>query len=161
MSKKHCTFVNFQRSFIVKHDTLNNSLWLQKFINKLMTQGKKFIIDKYLEIAFIGLKFSFKKLPVGMLAEQIKKFRPVLSFVLKRMGRKYNPITIPINYRRQYILSLTYIVKYVKSMTNRMFTDRLKESLENIFGSVRNIITRNVASDVQHLSEARFYTHLR
>jgi ribosomal protein S7 len=77
------------------------------------------------------------------------------------MGRKYNPIPIPIHYRRQYILSLMYIAKYTKSMVNRNFDDRIAEAFENIFTSNRNFITKNIADDVKYLSEARFYSHLR
>ena len=84
-----------------------------------------------------------------------------MSFVLKRMGRKYNPIPIPIHYRRQYILSISSMVKYTKSMVNRNFEDRIVESLENIFTSNRNFITKKIADEIKYLSEARFYSHLR
>lgn len=126
-----------------------------------MTQGKKYLIDKYLELAFIKLKLKFKKLPIGLFAESVKKFRPVLSVVLKRMGRKYNPIPVPIQYRRQHILSISYIVTCIKTTNSRNFDDSIVSSLENIFGTNRNAITKAIASHVKYLTEARFYTHLR
>jgi len=161
MAQRYKSFTYYQRSFNLKRDTYNNSLWLYKFINKLMSCGKKHVIDKYTDFVFIQLKFSYKRLPVTMLSEQIKKFKPVLSFVWKRMGRKHNPVPIPIHYRRQYILSLSYIIKYIKTITQRNFVDQLRVSLESIFGSIRNTITRLFASDVLYLAEARFYSHLR
>src|SRR4051812_46718444 len=106
-----------------------------------MLQGKRYLVDKYMEIAFINLKFKVKKSPGVLFAEHVQKFRPVISYVLKRKGRKYHPVPIPIPSRRQYILALRYLVKYTKSMVNRNFEDRLFESLENIFASKRNFIT--------------------
>jgi len=77
------------------------------------------------------------------------------------MGRKYNPIPIPIQYRRQYILSLSYITEYTKSMLNRNFVDRIEKSLQNIFQAPRNVVTKNVSDSVRQLTESRFFTHFR
>lgn len=126
-----------------------------------MVSGKKYLIDKHLEEAFIKLKFNFKKLPIGLFAEHVKNFRPVLSVALKRMGRKYNPVPIPIQYRRQYIISLTNIVIYTKTIGSRNFSKCIEEALEAIFESKRNTITKAIAAYAKFLAEARFYTHLR
>ena len=123
--------------------------------------GKKALIDKLTNVAFIRLKFKLRKLPGYLLLEQIQKFKPVLSYVRKRMGRKFNPIPIPIHYKRQYILSIRYVSNFVKNASDRRFIDRLVSALGVLFETKRNFITRLVATDIKNLAEARFYSHLR
>src|SRR4051812_16864131 len=98
-----------------------------------MLQGKKFMVETYINITFTYLKFKFRKLPGGLLLEQIHKFRPVLSYVRKRMGRKANPIPVPIRHKRQYLLSIKYIINFVHSVIDRNFDDRLIFALETLF----------------------------
>jgi len=126
-----------------------------------MSKGRKFLVEKYINIAFIHLKFKVRKLPGSLLLEQIEKFRPVLSFVRKRMGRRLNPVPIPVRYKRQYILSIQYIVNFVKSIAARNFEDNLISALGNLFETKRNVVTRAFATDVKYLADARFYSHLR
>jgi len=126
-----------------------------------MVQGKKFMIEAYINSTFKYLKFKFRKLPGPLLLEQIQKFRPVLSFVRKRMGRRHNPIPIPIRYRRQYLLSIKYIIKFIENVVDKNFDDRLITALSTLFETKRNYVTRAIATDVNFLSEARFYSHLR
>jgi len=126
-----------------------------------MNSGKKYLIEKIFNVAFIKLKFKMHKLPGCVILDQIQKFRPVLSYINKRMGRKYNPVPIPINYRRQYIISLRYLTNYIKSIVYRTFNDQLTFSINTLVEVKRNLITRAVATDIKYLAEARFYSHLR
>jgi len=126
-----------------------------------MLKGKKFIIENYLNSAFIALKFKFQKLPGVLLLDQIKKFRPVMSFIRKRMGRRHNPIPFPIRYRRQYLLSIKHVTQFIRNATDRNFDNRLISTLSTLFETARNSITRTIATDVKFLAEARFFSHLR
>lgn len=158
--KKHTRLLN-NLAFIWNRDILYNSVWVNKYIAKLMLQGKKHLVEKYVNLAFTTLKFSFKKIPSLMLIEKIVQFRPLLSFVNKRMGRKFNPIPIPIKERRQFVLSLNYIVKFTKSMTNRNFDAKIISALSEIFGSKKNHITKKISEDIKYLTDARVFLHFR
>jgi len=68
-----------------------------------------------------------------MLFYQIEKFRPIFSFVNKRMGRKFNPVPMPIKERRQLVLSLNYITKYIKTIVHRDLDQRIFIGLSELF----------------------------
>jgi len=96
-----------------------------------------------------------------MLFFQIEKFRPILSFVNKRMGRKFNAIPIPIKERRQLVLSLNYITKYIKAVIHRDLDSRICAGLTDLFTTKKNAITRKIADDVKYLVDSRIYINLR
>jgi ribosomal protein S7 len=77
------------------------------------------------------------------------------------MGRKFNAIPMPIRERRQLILSLTYITKYIKAVVHRDLDTRIFIGLSELFTTKKNAITRKVAEAVKHLADSRIYMHLR
>ena len=77
------------------------------------------------------------------------------------MGRKFNSIPMPVKGRRQYILSLNYIVNYIKQIAHRDLDKRIFLGLSELCTTKKNALTRKVAEDVKHLSDSRIYAHLR
>lgn len=161
MPQKKKTRFLYTMAFLYNEDIFYDSYWINKYTSKLMLQGKKHLAEKYLQLAFAELKFTFKKMPGYLLLDKINQFRPVLSYVNKRMGRKYNPIPMPIKQRRQYILSLNYIIKYTKSVIHRNFDDRITSALAELFSSKKNYITKKIAEDIKHLTDARIFLNYR
>lgn len=84
-----------------------------------------------------------------------------MSFTNKRMGRKFNPVPMPIKERRQLILSLNHITKYIKTIVHRDLDTRIFIGLSELFTKKKNPITRKIAEDVKHLADSRIYLYLR
>lgn len=161
MAKKKKTLILYTKAFLSKTEIFSDSYWVRKFISKFMLQGQKSLAEKYIYLAFIKLKKEFKTLPWKLLFAQIEKFRPIMSFVNKRMGRKFNSVPIPIKDRRQLILSLKYITKYIKTIVNRDLDEKIFIGLSELFTTKKNPITRKVAEDVKHIADSRIYVHFR
>ena len=161
MSRKKKTLVLYKKAFLSKTDIFSKSYWIRKFISKFMLQGQRTLAEKYVYLAFLELKKQFKREPWGMLFFQIEKFRPLISFINKRMGRKFNPIPMPIKERRQLILSLNYITKYIKTIVHRDLDTRIFSGLTELFTMKRNAITRKIAEDVKYLADSRIHLHFR
>jgi ribosomal protein S7 len=130
-------------------------------LSKLILKGKKHLVERHSNKAFIALKFIFKKLPATLLLKNFLKFRPVLTYANKRMGRRYNPVPLPINERRQHILALRYLAKDTMSASQKKFNERIQQTFNQIFSSDKNQVTRKFAADIKHLTESRVYLHYR
>lgn len=161
MSQKIKTQEKFDLIFILKRDILYNSMWVNKFAGKLIKQGKKHLIEKSVNKAFTELKFTFKKLPGFLLVKKIVELRPLLTYVNKRLGRKYHSVPFPIKERRQQILSLNAIVKLIKNFDNHKLNGKIISILSNIFGSKKSYIVKQISDDVKHLTDSRIYLYLR
>jgi ribosomal protein S7 len=161
MPRKKKTLRLYTQAFLQQQDLFHETLWINKFFCKLMLQGKKHLVEKYVNAGLVNIKFFLKKQPGLLLLEQIIRFRPLITFVKKRMGRKFNAIPLPVKERRQYLLSLNYIANYIKTISHRDFDQRIFLGLSELFTTKKNALTRKVAEDIKHLAESRIYLHLR
>ena len=126
-----------------------------------MFQGKKHLVENHVRKGFIALKFVTKKLPGFLVLKAQNKFRPIISFVKKRMGRKFNSVPIPITKRRQFILALSSVASYIKNFQARNFSIKIKEGVKELHLTKRNVLTKKIGDLVKHLVESRIYLHLR
>jgi ribosomal protein S7 len=71
-----------------------------------MKQGKKTIAEKAIMIAFYKVKKSIYKKPVLLLLDLMLRLKPLLSIMIRRKGKQYIDLPIPLTPKQQLMLSL-------------------------------------------------------
>lgn len=114
-------------------DPLYQSYWYSKFINKLMLNGKKHLSEKLVSKILLNLKLKYNVQPIFLILTIITKLKPILGIIQKRLGKEWKPVPIPINPRKQLIISLKWITNQIKRETQSTLILRTLKTFQKFF----------------------------
>jgi ribosomal protein S7 len=148
---------NIKKSYIkrVQIDPLYNSLWYSKFQNNLMLSGKKALLEKIFSQLFLRIKKEYKRSPVWLLFKLLIKNRPVMGLIKKRIRNKFIEIPCPIETRRQVIISLKWLIGYIKIYPAFNLEERLWGVFIESFRKKKTALTRRVQLHQEKLFKNR------
>lgn len=109
----------------VKPDPVYHSFWYSKCQNKLMLNGKKYLISKCFFQTTILLKKRWNQAPVYLLFKILMKIRPLLGIIKKRKRDKFLDVPSPIDARRKIILALKWFISYIRTYPARHLEERI------------------------------------
>lgn len=127
--KRRIRTLKIQRS----RDVLYSSVWVQKLTNKLMKAGKKTQAERIM-LTFVT-KLNQISQGKGSLVfhEVIEMLRPTLSIVLRRKGRRYYQVPVPIPTVRQRVIAFRWLIETLKENPQRKASDVLLEEFIGIY----------------------------
>lgn len=96
MAKKISSKAKTREALFEGTELYTDSLWLHKIMTRRLKAGRAYLLERYIDNAFIQLKVQLKKLPEGLLLKRLSERLPVLSTIQKRMGKRFNPVPMPI-----------------------------------------------------------------
>lgn len=142
MSNKRKTL---KKSWIVisKPEVFSQSFWMMKLINKFMSQGKKFKVEKSILNAFADFKREyFGSQPFLILFRYLIHYRPLLGFSKIRISRQFKQIPVPLSPRRQIIVSFNWFVRALRSLMTGHLEHRFYQELKNIRNNHKTALKR-------------------
>jgi ribosomal protein S7 len=71
-----------------------------------MKQGKKTIAEKAVMMAFYKVKKNVYKKPVLLLLNLMLRLKPILSIIIRRKGKQFIDLPIPLTPKQQLMFSL-------------------------------------------------------
>ena len=111
-------------------DPVYNDLVVTKFVNNLMTSGKKSISErifyKSLEIAATKSKENDG---LAVFKKALENVAPVLEVKSKRIGGATYQVPVEISKNRKIALAMRWIIQYSKSRKGKTMADRLAAEL--------------------------------
>ncbi len=111
-------------------DPVYNDLVVTKFVNNLMTSGKKSISErifyKSLEIAATKSKENDG---LAVFKKALENVAPVLEVKSKRIGGATYQVPVEISKNRKMALAMRWIIQYSKSRKGQTMADRLAAEL--------------------------------
>jgi ribosomal protein S7 len=114
-------------------DPLYKSYWYSKFLNKLMLDGKKHVIEKTISKVFLKFKLKYKVKPTMMLFVILLRLRPLVGFIPKRLGGNWKQIPVPIEARRQVVFALKWLISHIKLENEFNLHNRVLSTFYTIF----------------------------
>jgi len=107
---------NIKKSMIrrVTLDPLYKSYWYSKFLNKLMLNGKKHVIEKIMSHVWYNFKLKYNAKPIVILFVSIIRLKPLLGTITKRVGKIWKSVPVPLEPRRQLVIALKWLVSQIK-----------------------------------------------
>lgn len=114
----------------LKPDVRYNSLLVSKFINSIMTNGKKSICTK---IVYDAMDIVSKRVkdhtPLEVFEQAIQRCKPNVEVRSKRVGGSNYQVPMPVTSKRQRSLALRWIRQAIRGKKGRPICERLAQEL--------------------------------
>ena len=102
---------------------------LAKFINHIMSDGKKSIAEKMVYGSFDIIKDKSKKNPLEIFKRALDNVRPAVEVKSRRVGGATYQIPVEVRSDRSAALAMRWIVDFARKRSEKGFTARLAGEL--------------------------------
>ena len=142
-------------------DPVYGDLIVAKFINNLMSDGKKSLAEKifYKSIEKIQLQAKVDN-GIDFFKKAIDNVAPVLEVKSKRIGGATYQVPIEISERRRTALAMRWIISYAQSRKGQTMADRLAAELIAAANNDGSSVKKK--EDTHRMAEAnKAFSHFR
>ncbi len=116
-------------------DAKYGDIIVSRFINRLMDDGKKSVVEKAVYEAFDELEKKFKKSPIQIFNEALENVTPKVEVRSRRIGGATYQIPVEVPARRGSALALKWLKTAIGNMKGKGLSNKVQfvimESLEN------------------------------
>ncbi len=106
-------------------DPKYDSLILSKFINFVMSHGKKTASEKIIYTALDQIKNKTKEDPLKIFNDAINNIRPNLEVRSRRVGGATYQVPVEVKTKRSQTLALRWLLEATKKRKNKTMADKL------------------------------------
>jgi small subunit ribosomal protein S7 len=146
------------KKHIILPDTVFNNQMVAKFINCVMSCGKKTIARKNVYGAFEILKEKTKKDPIEVFELAINNASPLLEVKPKRVGGATYQVPREVKGERKLTLAIRWILQAARSKKGQPFKEKLAEEIINAANNEGFAIRKK--EDTHRMAEAnRAFAH--
>ncbi len=147
----------------VEGDVKYNSLEVAKLINRAMKDGKKVAAEKqvYAALDIVAEKTGQKALDVLMTA--LSNIKPKTEVRSRRIGGAAYQVPMPVSPRRQFSISIRWLVEYSNSKSNseyHTYAEKLAAEIMDAYNNAGASIKKR--DDVHRMADAnKAFAHFR
>jgi small subunit ribosomal protein S7 len=146
------------KKHIILPDTVFNNQMVAKFINCVMSCGKKTIARKNVYGAFEILKEKTKKDPLEVFDLAIRNASPLLEVKPKRVGGATYQVPREVKGDRKLTLAIRWILQAARSKKGQPFKEKLAEEIINAANNTGFAVRKK--DDTHRMAEAnRAFAH--
>ena len=108
---------------------------VSRFVNRLMNDGKKSVVEKAIYDAFNDLEKKLKRSPIDIFKEAIEVITPKIEVRSRRIGGATYQIPVEVSSRRGSALALKWLKISIENIKGRKLSNKvvsvILDSLEN------------------------------
>ena len=136
------------------------SVKLAKFVNVIMTRGKRSLAERVVYGALDQASSRRSLDPIQMLESALERVQPAVEVKSRRVGGATYQVPVEVRAARQMALAMRWIVDAARKRSEKSMTDRLAgELLEAVDGRGSAVKKRE---DVHRMAEAnKAFSHYR
>lgn len=116
-------------------DAKYNEVIISRFINRLMNDGKKSVVEKSLYDAFNNIEKKLGRPPIDVFKEALENVTPKIEVRSRRIGGATYQIPVEVPSRRGSALALKWLKTAITKVSGRNLSSKIYtviiESLEN------------------------------
>jgi small subunit ribosomal protein S7 len=116
-------------------DAKYNDIVVSRFVNRLMNDGKKSVVEKAVYSAFDDLEKKLKRTPIEIFKEAIENITPKVEVRSRRIGGATYQIPVEVSPRRGSALALKWLKIAIENINGKDLSSKvvfvILESLEN------------------------------
>lgn len=140
-------------------DRKYKSVLVQRFINKVMLDGKKTVAERLVYSAMETAGTKVKKDPLEVFETALKNISPILEVKSRRVGGATYQIPFEVKGTRQTHLGLMWLVTSVRTKSGKAFEVLLADEILNAYNNTGDAIKKR--EDTHKMAEAnRAFAHL-
>ena len=136
----------------INPDPKFNDLQISKFMNYLLTDGKKGIAEKILYDAFDIVQDKSKKDPIDIFKKALNNASPHVEVKSKRIGGATYQVPIEVPSRRQFYLASQLIIESAKKRSGSSMSNRLAGEILSASNNEGSAIKKK--EDTHRMAEA-------
>ena len=110
-------------------DPKYSSLKVAKFMNQIMTSGKKSLAENIVYGAFKEIEDKLKKEPLEVFEKALDKVGPLVEVKARRVGGATYQVPLEVRSSRRQALAMRWLVNSARSRTEKTMTLRLAHEL--------------------------------
>ncbi len=139
-------------------DSKYQSVMLAKFVNVIMTGGKKSVARKVVYSSLDKIQAQTKQEPLPVFETAIKNVSPIVEVKSRRVGGSNYQVPIEVRPKRRQALAFRWLINAARSKKGRPMADKLAEELLLASQNQGDAIKKK--QDVHRMAEAnRAFAH--
>ena len=141
-------------------DPIYGSTLVTKFINNLMTRGKRRLAESVFYDAMAQIEKNTKKDPLDIFKKALENVKPVLEVKSRRVGGSTYQVPIEVAANRRQSLAIRWILGFSRARSEKTMADRLANELIDAFNNRGGAIKKK--EDTHRMAEAnKAFAHYR
>ena len=141
-------------------DIKYNSVLVQQFINKLMSQGKKSTAQRVFYDALDIIEDRAKRPGLEVFEQAVKNATPILEVKPRRVGGATYQVPVEVRPERKLSLAIRWLVGTTRSRSGKSMSEKLAAELMDAANNTGATVKRR--EDTHKMAEAnRAFAHYR
>jgi len=142
----------------VKPDSVYNSVLVNRFINKIMLDGKKSLAESLLYQALERLQQETGDEPITILQEALNNVKPTLEVKSRRIGGSNYQVPVEVSDHRRRSLAIRWIINDARNRNERTMQERLTTAIMEAYNNTGGAVRKK--EEVHRMAEAnRAFAH--
>ncbi len=153
-----CDYYNKKAEKEVAPEAVYSSTVVSKFINYVMTRGKKTIARKVVYGAFDIVKSKTQKEPLEIFEKAVQNASPLLEVRPRRIGGATYQVPVEVKGERKMALAMRWLIQGAKSKKGKPMAEKLAQEIMDAVNNTGFAIKRK--ADTHRMAEAnRAFAH--
>ncbi len=141
-------------------DPIYNNKVVTKFINKMMLDGKKSIVEKIMYAALNKIEEKTNEKGIEVFQKALENVKPLVEVRSRRVGGATYQVPVEVRVERQQSLSIRWILESTRKRNERTMIDRLANELIDAANEKGSAFKKK--EDVHKMAEAnKAFAHYR
>ncbi|MBN2546175.1 MAG: 30S ribosomal protein S7 [Spirochaetes bacterium] len=141
-------------------DEKYNHIIMSKFINILMTRGKKSVSRKIFYTTLDNLEKKTKKNPIEVFEKALDNVRPIVEVKSRRVGGATYQVPVEVSESRGIALAMRWIASYSRARNEKTMADKLTGELMDAYNQTGTTFKKR--EDTHKMAEAnKAFSHFR
>ena len=133
---------------------------LTKFMNNLMTDGKKAVAERIVYNAFDRVESKIKRAPVEVFHEALENIKPSVEVRSRRVGGATYQVPVEVRPERREALAIRWLIKASRSRNENTMEERLAGELMDAVQSRGSAVKKR--EDTHKMADAnKAFSHYR
>lgn len=141
-------------------DPIYNDKVVTKFINKMMLDGKKSVVEKIMYAALNKIEEKTNEKGIEVFQKALENVKPLVEVRSRRVGGATYQVPVEVRVERQQSLSIRWILESTRKRNERTMIDRLANELIDAANEKGSAYKKK--EDVHKMAEAnKAFAHYR
>jgi len=137
---------------IILADPKYKSQIVAKFINTIMTSGKKSIAEKIMYSAFDQIEKKTKELPLKVFEKAMENVKPILEVRSRRVGGSTYQVPTEIRSYRRDTLAIRWIIEAARKRSEKSMANKLSAEILDAYHQRGSAVKKR--EDTHKMAEA-------
>src|ERR671921_129201 len=119
-----------------------NNVDVAKFVNVLMTRGKKSVAERIIYGALDSIKSKSGKDPIEVFTQAIENVKPVVEVKSRRVGGANYQVPVEVRPERRQALAFRWLIDAARARGEKTMAERLGNELADAYNKTGNAIKK-------------------